>query len=157
MLLAAQQMLLGRVHVEEVMNLPQDVRDFLAMRLGSLEHEGCSRCCIWTSTTNRVIDDVETFRGTLTQPAVYPRARCSRTPCAATAPRFALVDNHPSGLGTPSCCDELLTQTLQTTLALVDVRVIVRMIVAGPKVVSIAELRLLWATRPWALFCPLSL
>jgi DNA repair protein RadC len=56
---------------------------------------------------------------------------------------LVLVHNHPSGLGRPSRADELLTQTLKTTLGMVDVRVIDHMIVAGPNVVSMAELGLL--------------
>lgn len=50
-----------------------------------------------------------------------------------------LVHNHPSGLAEPSRADEVLTQTLKSALALVDVRVIDHLIVAGPTILSFAE------------------
>ena len=50
---------------------------------------------------------------------------------------------HPSGLSDPSRADEALTATLKTTLALVDVRVLDHMVVAGADVCSFAEKGLL--------------
>ena len=49
------------------------------------------------------------------------------------------MHNHPSGLAEPSRADEMLTQTLKSALALVDVRVIDHLIVAGPTILSFAE------------------
>ena len=46
---------------------------------------------------------------------------------------------HPSGQAEPSRADEYLTQTLRSTLSLVDVRVIDHFVVAGDLVVSFAE------------------
>jgi DNA repair protein RadC len=54
-----------------------------------------------------------------------------------------LAHNHPSGLAEPSRADEHLTQTLKAALALVDVRVIDHIIVAGQSSVSFAERGLL--------------
>ncbi len=51
--------------------------------------------------------------------------------------------NHPSGVAEPSRADELLTQTLKQTLALIDVRVLDHFVVAGGRTVSFAELGLL--------------
>jgi DNA repair protein RadC len=51
--------------------------------------------------------------------------------------------NHPSGLAEPSRADELLTRTLRDALALVDVRVLDHVIVAGATSVSFAERGLL--------------
>jgi DNA repair protein RadC len=50
-----------------------------------------------------------------------------------------LVHNHPSGSTQPSRADEHLTQTLKTALALVDVRVLDHLIVAGSDILSMAE------------------
>ena len=55
--------------------------------------------------------------------------------------------SNPSQIGEPSHEDELLTQRLKDVLALVDVRVIDHLIVAGTNVVSFAEKRLVTAPR----------
>ena len=47
------------------------------------------------------------------------------------------MHNHPSGAAEPSRADEHLTQTLKT--ALVDVRVLDHLIVAGTEVLSFAQ------------------
>jgi len=46
---------------------------------------------------------------------------------------------HPSGQAEPSRADEYLTQTLRSTLSLVDVRVLDHFVVAGDQVVSFSE------------------
>jgi DNA repair protein RadC len=53
-----------------------------------------------------------------------------------------LVHNHPSGVARPSRADEVLTQTLKSAAALVDVRVLDCFIVAGDSVSSLAEMGL---------------
>jgi len=55
------------------------------------------------------------------------------------AAALILVHNHPSGVAEPSRADEFLTQTLKSALALVDVRVLDHLIVAGKDVLSFAE------------------
>ena len=54
-----------------------------------------------------------------------------------------LSHNHPSGNVQPSRADEALTQTLKTTLALIDVRVLDHVIVAPGQALSMAEKGLL--------------
>jgi DNA repair protein RadC len=49
------------------------------------------------------------------------------------------VHNHPSGSPEPSRADAHLTQTLKLAAALVDVRVLDHLIVAGDSVLSMAE------------------
>jgi DNA repair protein RadC len=85
-----------------------------------------------------VLDYVELFRGTVTQTSVYPR-EVVKTALARNAAALLLVHCHPSGLAEPSRADEFLTQTLKSALALVDVRVLDHLIVAGPTVLSMAE------------------
>ena len=62
---------------------------------------------------------------------------------ARNAAALVLVHNHPLGVAEPSRADEHLTQTLTAALALVDVRVLDHLIVAGRDVLSFAELGLL--------------
>ena len=68
---AAQQVLLSRVRGSDVLASPQAVRDFLRVKLGTLEHEVFA--VVHLDTQNRVIEYVEMFRGTVSQTSVYPR------------------------------------------------------------------------------------
>ena len=58
---------------------------------------------------------------------------------ATNAAAVILAHNHPSGSTEPSRADEYLTQTFRTALALVDVRVLDHLVVAGAEVTSFAE------------------
>ena len=50
-----------------------------------------------------------------------------------------LAHNHPSGSVQPSRADQALTQSLKTTLALIDVRVLDHIIVGSHQALSMAE------------------
>jgi DNA repair protein RadC len=87
---------------------------------------------------NRLLASEELFRGTLTQTSVYPREivkRALANNCAAVL----FSHCHPSGVAEPSRADELLTTTLRSALALVDVRVLDHIVVAEHALVSFAE------------------
>ena len=53
------------------------------------------------------------------------------------------LHNHPSGVAEPSQADEMITRRLKEALALVDIRVLDHLIVAGEEVISFAERNLL--------------
>jgi DNA repair protein RadC len=53
------------------------------------------------------------------------------------------VHNHPSGVAEPSQADELITRRLREAMALVDIRILDHLIVAGTTVLSFAERGLL--------------
>lgn len=133
---AAQALLLSRVRELPVMSSPQVVRDFLRVRLGALEHEVFA--VVFLDAQNRVLEYVEMFRGTVTQTSVYPRELVKEA-LARNSAAVLLVHNHPSGVAQPSRADEALTQSLKAALALVDVRVLDHLIVAGPEILSFAE------------------
>jgi DNA repair protein RadC len=133
---AAQHVLLGRVRGSDVLASPQAVRDFLRVKLGALEHEVFA--VVHLDTQNRVIEYVEMVRGTVSQTSVYPR-EVVREAMRRNSAALLLVHNHPSGSTHPSRADEMLTQTLKTALALVDVRVLDHLIVAGNDILSMAE------------------
>ena len=139
-LLAAQRVLASQLRGSEVLNSPQVVRDFLRVKLGALEHEVFA--VIHLDAQHRVIDYVEMFRGTVSQTSVYPR-EVVKEALAKNSAALLLVHNHPSGVAEPSRADEMLTQTLKTALALVDVRVLDHLIVAGNTIMSFAERALL--------------
>jgi DNA repair protein RadC len=97
---------------------------------------------LFLDAQHRVIALKPMFRGTVTQTSVYPR-EVVKEALAANAAAVILAHNHPSGSTEPSRADEYLTQALKAALALVDVRVLDHLIVAGPAVASFAELGLL--------------
>lgn len=115
---------------------PNAVADYLYLRVGGLEHEVFG--VLWLDAQNRLIEADELFRGTLTQISVYPR-EVVNTALARNAGAAVLYHNHPSGSAEPSRADELLTGTLRTALALVDVRVIDHVVVTAGKTMSFAE------------------
>jgi DNA repair protein RadC len=62
---------------------------------------------------------------------------------AKNAAALLLAHPHPSGVAEPSQADELITQRLKDALALVDIRVLDHLVVAGGDVISMAERGLL--------------
>jgi len=137
---AAQQVLVGQVRGSDVLSSPAAVKDFLRLRLGALPHEVFA--VVHLDAQHRVLDYIELFRGTVTQTSVYPR-EVVKEALARNAAALLLCHCHPSGLAEPSRADEFLTQTLKSALALVDVRVLDHLIVAGPTILSMAERGLL--------------
>lgn len=119
---------------------PSDAKAFVSLRLGNLPHEVFA--VVYVDAQHRVIEYRELFRGTLTQTSVYPR-EVVKEALQLNAAAVILTHNHPSGVGEPSRADEALTQTLKTSLALVDVRVLDHLVVAGGQVTSFAERGLL--------------
>ena len=137
---AAQRLLLRKLHDGPLLTSPDAVRDFLHVKLGKLEHEVFAMLML--DAQNRLIEYVELFRGTVAQTSVYPR-EVVKEALARNAAALIFAHNHPSGLAQPSRADELLTHTLKSALALVDVRVLDHLIVAGRGVLSFSESGLL--------------
>ena len=133
---AALAILDEKVMRNGLISAPADASAFFSLRLGNLEHEVFA--AIFLDAQNRIIEYVELFRGTLTQTSVYPREVVLRA-LHHQAAGVVLAHNHPSGSVQPSRADEALTQTLKTTLALVDVRVLDHFIVAPGQALSMAE------------------
>jgi DNA repair protein RadC len=119
---------------------PKVVRDFLAMHLGALEHEVFGVVLI--DNRNRLIEFVELFRGTIDGASVHPR-EVVKLALARNAAAIVLVHPHPSGVAEPSRADEAITKRLVEALALVDIRVLDHIIIAGGDSVSLAERGLL--------------
>jgi len=132
----AKNILYRAMKTGPVFNSPQVVKDYLQLQIGHLEREVFG--VLYLDAQNRLIDFVIEFHGTLTQTSVYPREIVKRA-IALNAASTILTHNHPSSLLEPSRADELLTQTLKSSLFLVDVRVLDHMIVGVSGAVSFAE------------------
>ena len=119
---------------------PETVKDYLKLHFAGREYE--SFVVLYLDSQNCLIDVEELFRGTLTQTSVYPR-EVVKSALRINAAAVMLSHNHPSGSVTPSRADEHLTQTLKSALALVDVRVLDHLVIAGNNALSFAETGLL--------------
>jgi DNA repair protein RadC len=122
------------------LNSPQGVRDHLCQVLAHKGHEVFT--VLFLDAQHRLIAFEEMFRGTLTQTSVYPREvvkQALQHNCAAVI----LAHNHPSGVAEPSRADEALTRALKGALAMIDVRVLDHIVVAGKDSTSFAERGLL--------------
>jgi DNA repair protein RadC len=132
----ARRVLANRVRRGATMSSPEAAKDHLRLELGVLEHEVF--CVLFLDTQHRIIALKQLFRGTVSQTSVYPR-EVVKEALSVNAAAVILAHNHPSGSVEPSRADEFTTQTLKTALALVDVRVLDHLVVAGADVCSFAE------------------
>jgi DNA repair protein RadC len=124
----------------DVFKSPQQVRDYLVLKLGGLTREVF--LVLFLDTQNHLVATEEMFAGTLTQTSVYPREVAKRA-LHHNAASVIFAHNHPSGIAKQSQADELLTKELKQALALVDVRVLDHFIVAGNNTLSFSERGLL--------------
>lgn len=124
----------------DAMTNPTAVRDYLRLRITDLEHE--EFWAVWLDAQHRPRAFESMFRGTIAQTSVYPR-EVVKSALQHNAAAVIFAHNHPSGIPEPSRADELLTQALKSALALIDVRVLDHLVVAGGRILSFAERGLL--------------
>ncbi len=132
----ARRAMAQRLQERTVFETPEAVKHYLQLQLAARKHEVFA--VLFLDVQNRLIALEELFTGTLTQTSVYPREVVLRA-LHHQASAVVLSHNHPSGTVQPSRADEMLTQTLKTTLALIDVRVLDHIIVAPGQALSMAE------------------
>lgn len=136
----AGRILAGEMRAGPQLSDPSAVRDYLRLSLMGRQREVFT--VVFLDAQHRVLRVEELFAGTLTQTSVYPR-EVVRKALEYNAAAVIFAHNHPSGVADPSRADEQLTRTLQHALALVDIRVLDHLIVAGPRALSFAERGLL--------------
>lgn len=136
----SRRALAEEMQARDVLSSPQQVRDYLCLKLGSLSREVFM--VLFLDAQNRALAQEELFSGTLTQTSVYPREVVKRA-LHYNAASVIFAHNHPSGVAEQSRADELLTTALKQALALVDVRVLDHFVVAGNNTLSFAERGLL--------------
>jgi len=132
----ARRALAQQLKERTIFATPDAVKQFLQLHLAAKKHEVFA--VLFLDVQNKLLALEELFRGTLTQTSVYPREVVLRA-LHHQAAAVVLAHNHPSGTVQPSRADEMLTQTLKTTLALIDVRVLDHVIVAPGEALSMAE------------------
>jgi len=136
----AQELLVEELTSRSVFESPQAVADFLKLHFAGQPHE--SFVVLFLDSRHTLIAFEELFRGTLSQTSVYPREVLKRA-LHHNAAAVVLGHNHPSQCARPSRADEVLTQSLQDALRMIDVRVVDHLIVAGSRTLSFAEQGLL--------------
>jgi DNA repair protein RadC len=137
---AAREHLSNCVRRGTTLNSPRATRDFLMLKLGSLEHEVFA--VIFLDKRHRVISYNEMFRGTIDGASVHPR-EVVKEALKLNAAAVILAHPHPSGVAEPSQADELITHRLKEALELIDVRILDHIIVAGGDTRSMAEMGLI--------------
>jgi DNA repair protein RadC len=136
----ARRALAQALKEQPVFDAPAKVKHFLQLQLGARGFEVFA--VMFLDAHSRLLGFEEMFRGTLTQTSVYPREVVKRA-LDLGAGAVILAHNHPSGAAEPSKADEYITQTLQSALKLIDVRVLDHLVVGHHDVVSFAERGLL--------------
>lgn len=122
---------------KRTLNRPELTQAYCMALLGHHTIEVCM--ALYLDNQLRLIASEELSRGTLAQAAVYPR-EVVRAALRHHAASVVLAHNHPSGLAEPSAADRQLTRHASQALALVDIRLIDHIIVAGHQTISMAQL-----------------
>jgi DNA repair protein RadC len=119
---------------------PKATRDYLSLKLGTLEREVFA--VIFLDKRHRLISYQEMFQGTIDGASVHPR-EVVKEALKQNAAAVILAHPHPSGVAEPSQADEFITTRLKEALGLVDIRLLDHIIVAGGDTTSFAERGLL--------------
>ncbi|PRF32658.1 DNA repair protein RadC [Burkholderia multivorans] len=133
---AARQVIDQKMQRGAELTSPAAVKDYLRTKLAGFEHEVFA--VLFMDTQHRLIEYREMFRGTIDGASVYPR-EVVKEALRCNAAAVIVSHNHPSGNPEPSAADRALTERLKQSLALVDVRVLDHVIVAGGATASFAE------------------
>ena len=114
---------------------PQASGRFFQDKLAGLEREIFA--AVFLDTRHRLIEYVELFQGTIDGAEVHPR-EVVRKALRCNAAAVIVAHNHPSGAVDPSAADRAVTTRLKQALALVDVRLLDHIVVAGRSTTSMA-------------------
>ena len=115
---------------------PQAVRQYLQLHLQHKTHEVF--CVLFLNNQHELLACEEIFRGSLSQAQVYPREVATRA-LQLGAQALIVAHNHPSGSAAVSQADLQITTQLKQALALIDVRLLDHIIIAGVATHSMAE------------------
>ncbi len=132
----ALKVLSGRFRRGRCLNAPEDVQQFLRLKLSGRRNEVFG--VIYLDTRHRLIRMTELFNGTIDGAAIYPRVVVQKA-LENNAAAVILYHNHPSGVAEPSEADRGITLKLGRALALVDIRLVDHLVVTDGAFVSLAE------------------
>src|ERR1700728_3196173 len=136
----ARQAVSRKVRRGTTLSSPRTTADYFMARLAQHPYEVFT--LIYVDKRHRLIACQHLFRGTIDGASVHPSEVVKET-LKHNAAAVILAHNHPSGVAEPSQADEAITQRLKEALALVDIRVLDHIIVAGGDTISFSERGLL--------------
>jgi DNA repair protein RadC len=116
-----------RMHRKDyILNQPNVLEDYLRLKLDHMDREVFG--ALFLTTTFQLIDDEVLFQGTLSHTQIVPR-EIVRAALKHNAAFVIFYHNHPHGDDNPSGQDLIITKSLKTSLATVDVKVVDHIIV----------------------------
>ncbi len=136
----SRRAMLEPLESQSALTNPQSTRRYLHALLSHEDKEVF--WCLFLDNQHRVLASEALFKGTIDCANVYPR-EVMKACLAHNAAAVIFAHNHPSGVARPSQADSRLTRRLRDALALIDIRTLDHIIVAGNSTVSMSELGLL--------------
>lgn len=125
---AARQVVDQRMQRGSSFRDPSVAREFFCEKLCGFEREVFAAAFL--DCRHKLIEYSELFQGTIDGAEVHPR-EVVKSALRANAAAVILAHNHPSGVADPSAADRAVTSRLKQALALVDIRLLDHVIVAG--------------------------
>jgi DNA repair protein RadC len=120
----------------KVLTSSQATRDYL---ISALRHQTREVFAVmFLDNQHRILKFETLFYGTIDAAAIYPRIVVEKA-LKHQAAAVIFSHNHPSGFAEASLADKQITTRLERALALIDVRVLDHIIVAGHRCYSFAE------------------
>jgi DNA repair protein RadC len=107
---AAREHMSRRVRRGTQLSSPKATRDYLSLKLGTLEREVFA--VLFLDRRNRLISYQEMFQGTIDGASVHPR-EVVKEALKQNAAAVILAHPHPSGVAEPSQADEAITSRLR--------------------------------------------
>ncbi|MDR3104176.1 MAG: DNA repair protein RadC [Yokenella regensburgei] len=114
----------------------ETTRDWLRLKMAWLERE--EFIVLFLDNQHQLLACETLFTGTINHTEVYPR-EIVKAALRYNAAAVILAHNHPSGIPEPSKADRLITSNLQSTLLLVDVRLLDHFVVGHREIISFSE------------------
>jgi DNA repair protein RadC len=114
----------------------QIVQKFIVSSL--LKHHQEVFAALFLDNQYRLIKFEPLFYGTINNATIYPREIIKRA-LYYNAAALIIAHNHPSGIAEASQADILLTQTLKSALALVEIKLLDHFIIGDNQAISLAE------------------
>jgi DNA repair protein RadC len=137
---AALEILAKRIVKGSIIKNMEDAKKYLAVRFADLQHEVFA--VMYLTNRHAVIACDEVFRGTVDAASVWPR-EIVKTALQYNAASILIAHPHPSGICEPSHADELITTAIRDACALMGIRLIDHILIAGHQAVSFAARGLL--------------
>lgn len=113
-----------------------DAAEIVLPLLGDLNHEAF--CVLYLNQANKLIRHEIISNGGLTGTVADIRIMLKQA-LLQNANQLVVAHNHPSGNPQPSAADKELTVKLRDAAALMDIRLLDHLIIAGPRYLSLAD------------------